>query len=382
MAFASAISRHPVTAHAVGEVCGQVLEALGPAPDAALLFVTHGHGGALEDAGATVRAVLRPGALVGCASSSLVATGEEVEDDCAVVLWAGHTGRASAAHLQAHPAGPDDAVLTGWPDAVGYQPTAAVLLVDPFSFPTEDVLAALGADHPTLPVVGGLAAGASGPGGNRLLVQDRVVAGGAGLLLLGGGVDAEAVVSQGSRPVGRPFTVTGAEGSTVRSLGGTTPLARLAALAERELSPAEIAVVNRGGLHLGQLLDERQLDPGPGDFVVRTILGGNQSEGWIALDAPVDVGDTVQFHLRDAHGADRDLRAMLRGRQAESVLLFTCTGRGTALFGQPDHDVAVVADILDDPPVAGLFAAGEIGPVAGHNRVHGFSASMLLLRSR
>jgi hypothetical protein len=38
----------------------------------------------------------------------------------------------------------------------------------------------------------------------------------------------------------------------------------------------------------------------------------------------------------------------------------------------------VVGDLLGDPPVAGFFAAGELGPVGGRNFVHGFTASMAL----
>ena len=38
--FAAAVSQHPVASTAIGEVVGQVLDAVGFAPDVALLFVT------------------------------------------------------------------------------------------------------------------------------------------------------------------------------------------------------------------------------------------------------------------------------------------------------------------------------------------------------
>ena len=60
------------------------------------------------------------------------------------------------------------------------------------------------------------------------------------------------------------------------------------------------------------------------------------------------------------------------------MLLFTCTGRGQRLFGVPDHDANVIADVLGAVPTAGGFCAGEIGPVGGRNHVHGFTASMAL----
>ena len=61
-------------------------------------------------------------------------------------------------------------------------------------------------------------------------------------------------------------------------------------------------------------------------------------------------------------------------------LLFSCNGRGQALFGEPDHDVGAMHRVFGDIPIAGFFAAGEIGPVAGKNFLHGFTASILLFR--
>jgi small ligand-binding sensory domain FIST len=49
----------------------------------------------------------------------------------------------------------------------------------------------------------------------------------------------------------------------------------------------------------------------------------------------------------------------------------------SALLGRPDHDVGAVRRAFGHVPVAGYFAAGEIGPVAGKNFLHGFTASIL-----
>ena len=77
----------------------------------------------------------------------------------------------------------------------------------------------------------------------------------------------------------------------------------------------------------------------------------------------------------------RQLLAACRG-SAQSVprggLLFTCNGRGTRLFPEPDHDARLVGEYLGDIPLAGFFAAGEIGPIGGKNFMHGFTASLVL----
>jgi small ligand-binding sensory domain FIST len=59
------------------------------------------------------------------------------------------------------------------------------------------------------------------------------------------------------------------------------------------------------------------------------------------------------------------------------ALLFTCNGRGTRLFGVPDHDAGIVTGAFASP-LAGFFCNGELGPVGGRNFLHGFTASLAL----
>ena len=73
MGFGAAVSEHPLATHAVGEVVGQVLEQVGPAPDVAVVFATGGFAGAMEDIASTVRATLAPSTLVGATAVSVLA---------------------------------------------------------------------------------------------------------------------------------------------------------------------------------------------------------------------------------------------------------------------------------------------------------------------
>ena len=70
--------------------------------------------------------------------------------------------------------------------------------------------------------------------------------------------------------------------------------------------------------------------------------------------------------------------AALGGRRAAGALLFTCNGRGSRLFPEPDHDAGLLATMLGEVPMAGFFCAGEIGPVGGQNFLHAFTASIAL----
>ena len=374
MPFAAALSEHPVTAFAVGEACGQLLERIGPHPDVVLAFVTLPHAGALEDTMATVRAVLHPAVAIGAASDAIVGTGREVEGGPGVSLWAGRWGPVCPVRLMSG---------RGLPDGIGFAPNALVLMGDPFSFPGDEFLDDVAHTHPGLPVIGGLASGARGPGGTRLAIDDAVFSDGAVGLLIGPGADLVPVLSQGARPIGQPFVVTAGAGRIVESLGGRTAFERLDELAG-SLTTDEVRVINEGALQIGLVRDERKVDFGAGDFIVRRVVGGDRDTGAIAIDGEVEVGTTVQFHIRDAVAAREDLDDLLARdaptAEPEAALLFTCNGRGRRLFGRPDHDAELLADRVGPVPTAGMFSAGEIGPLAGRNEVHSFSASVLLLR--
>ena len=104
------------------------------------------------------------------------------------------------------------------------------------------------------------------------------------------------------------------------------------------------------GLHVGLVVDERRAEFAQGDFLVRNVLGAREADGALTVGATVEVGQTLQFQIRDARAADLDLRAALAGRAAAGSLLFTCTGRGQRLFGAPDHDAGAVRDAFGADP--------------------------------
>jgi small ligand-binding sensory domain FIST len=378
MPFAASMSEHPMATHATGEVVGHVLEALGDAPDLAVLFVTAPHAGALEDIARTVREVLHPGTLLGVTAVSVLGGDREVEEHPAVTLWAASLGAAvTPVRLDASVPSIGIAVSGLDHDLVGdMQERTLLLLADPFSMPVDGFLEAAPETYPGLRIIGGLASAARGPGGNRLVLDDRQYTDGAVGALLPPVDSLTAVVSQGCRPIGTPMTVTKSDGRIIYELAGRPALERLVELLE-SLEPEERALAQRG-IHLGRVINEHKVDFDRGDFLIRTVLGGDRDVGAIAVGDEVDIGATVQFQVRDAESADHDLRELLAGRRAQGALVFTCNGRGTHLFGQPDHDARVINAHVEGGATAGMFCAGELGPIGDRSFLHGFTASILL----
>jgi small ligand-binding sensory domain FIST len=260
-----------------------------------------------------------------------------------------------------------------------------LLLAEPFTFPADVLLERMNEDRPGLPIVGGMASAAYSPGGNRLILGRQVFNSGGVAMLLSGAIAVRTVVSQGCRPIGRPMVVTKAKQNIILELGGRPALEQLKELFGT-LTPEEQTLVQKG-LHVGCAISEYHDQFARGDFLVRNVIGFEPEVGAIGIGQFVRVGQTVQFHIRDAQTADEDLRSLLSaarqtGSAPAGALLFTCNGRGTNMFDQPNHDAGVLQEIVGQLPTAGFFAQGEIGPVCGSNFLHGFTASIALFEPR
>jgi small ligand-binding sensory domain FIST len=382
MPFASALSEHPIATQATGEVTGAVLEAIGDRPDLVVICVTPPHAGALDDIVAAIDAVLHPLAMIGCAAESVLGMGREVEETAAISLWAARLGPLLPVSLHAAQDADGGWAFTGWPQEIPFEPQALLLIADPFTFPAEEFFSWMAEQSPGLPIMGGNASAARGPGGNRIVIGARTVTEGAVGVIIGAGVDVTTVVSQGCRPYGSPLTVTRSERNVLYELAGKPTMEQLVDQIKQGLTAEDVANLESGGLHLGRVIDEHRSEFGRGDFLVRNVVGVDRATGAVAVNDEVPVGTTVQFHVRDASTADEDLRELLAAQEADGALVFTCNGRGERLFDEPDHDASVVSELVGPVPNAGFFAAGEFGPIGGSNFVHGFTAAIALFCDR
>jgi small ligand-binding sensory domain FIST len=359
---------------------GEALAALGDAPSLAVLFASAHFLGSAETLVAAVAAQTGPLPLIGCVAEAVAGRAREVESEPAVSLWL-------AADLGPVETFAMDFVRTPSGGAYGgyrFRPGSGVHLMvcDPFTFPPGDLLAHLNSHVAGTLLMGGMASGGLERRQNRLFLDSRVRDHGAVGVHLPE-AEVHPLVSQGCRPVGEPYTVTRAEGAVVYELGGRPPLARLRELAAT--LPGRDRELLARGVQVGMVIDEYRAELGPGDFLIRGIAAADDESGAIAVGSEVQVGQTLQFHVRDAASADEDLRvnleraaAALGARGAAGGLLFTCNGRGSRLFGQPSHDAGLLAKVLGDIPAAGFFCAGELGPVGGNNYLHAFTASIAL----
>src|SRR6201994_1554977 len=334
-------------AEAARQAAQQARAALGAEPPAfAVLFASaHFHitAPALIEA---VAAQLGPVPLIGCVAEAVAGNAREVENEPAVALWlAAGVGPVETFSMQFVRTASGGA-FGGYRFEPG-RPGVCLMISDPFTFPAEYLLSHLNEHAAGTLVMGGMASGGLGAQRSRLFLDGRVLAEGAVGAYL---PDAEIhpLVSQGCRPVGDPFTVTAAEGNLVQELGGRPAMTRLQDLAA-SLSAQDRELLAQG-VQVG--IDEYSGERHQGDFLIRGILGAQPETGAIAVGDEVDIGQTLQFHVRDADSADRELQHILEteppalgGQRPAGALLFTCNGRGSRLFPEPSHDTGLMAKV-------------------------------------
>ncbi len=390
--FASALSTHVDFATAFDGVVDDLRVGLaGSEPDLVACFVSHHHGSAIETLGPRLATELKARCLIGCTGEGVVSSSKGVERGAALAVWAGILPDTDVRPFQvrAEPISNDTLRFTSLPEVVDGARASFLLLADPFTFPVHAYLEALNGELPGVPAIGGLASGGQGPGQNLLFTESGLVDGGAIGVVIEGDVEVRAVVSQGCRPVGKPFVITACRDNFVLKLSGKPALQALMETVQ-SLSPHDQKLIQRGPF-LGLALEPQKSTFERGDFLARGIVGFEKDTNAVAVaDAGIRSGMSVQFLVRDAETAGEDLTQLVRDRvgpiQAPGEAgapVFCCNGRGTRMFKHPDHDItALRAGFENEIPAAGFFALGEIGPVGTRNFLHGFTASVALFRQR
>ncbi len=358
--------------------------------DLALLFASSHYAASYSELLAAAQSRLRAGVLIGCSGQGVIGNDREVETEPAVSLVAFSLPGAELGVFHVSQADiQDDAATSRWLKEVGEAVTdvnAWIILADPFSIDSDRLLAGLYLAYPQIPLIGGLASGDVRLQKTDLFIEGDVVEQGAIMLAIGGPYTVQTVVAQGAEPIGEPWTITASTENLVETLG-MRPALEILIETLRSLPP-DLQVRAQRNLLVGLAMNEYKDEFHRGDYLVRNILGVNQEEGWIAVGARPLTGQTLQFHMRDPQAADSDLMEMLtlakREQGSESsigALLCACNGRGVGLFGTPNHDAQMIRAVLQGLPLAGFFCNGEIGPVGGKPFLHGYTASLAVIRS-
>jgi small ligand-binding sensory domain FIST len=391
MRWASAVSDERDFETAVAAAAAAVRRDLPGAPaDLVVAFVSTAFASDASWLADQLRAALPHRMLLGCTAEGVIGGGREVEQRPALALTAAHLPNVAVTPFVLAPdALPDeDAPPAAWHAALDVRPDPApefIILADPFSCRADALLAGLDYAYPRSTKVGGLASAARQPGENLLLLGDAARPAGAVGVALTGDVRIDTVVAQGCRPIGRPLQITRCHENLLLELERQSPLGLIRQMLET-LDERDRELVARN-LFVGVAMDALPAAGRGGDFLIRNLIGVDAERGILAVGERLRDGQTVQFHVRDARTSGEDLaqhldrfRAAPHAASARGALLFSCLGRGAHLYGAADHDTGLFRDRVGPLPLGGFFCNGEIGPVAGATRLHGYTSSFGIFR--
>lgn len=393
MRWASAVDTDNSLNAAVERAAETVFLGLGrQEPDLLIVFVSADHSPRFDALAELLLREFDKAFLFGCCAGGVIGGGREIEDRSGLSL----TGallpgvRLRGTHLEAAQVPPVFAEARIWEDTLrmtANQQPAFLVLADPYSFETETFVKGLDRAYPRSPKIGGLASGARQVGGSALYLGNQVYHSGCVTLALTGNIEIDTVVAQGCRPIGEPMFVTMSHENLVRELDGRSPREALAELFER--LPAGDRELFGQSLFMGLALRPDANQYLPGDFLIRNILGMDPQSGALWVNANVPANSVVQFHLRDAATSAHDLERTLTSYRAArpisldtGALLFSCSGRGVGLYGQPDHDSNTFRRLVGDVPIGGCFCNGEIGPIHNATYLHGYTSAFAVFKER
>lgn len=349
--------------------------------DLALVFVTgdaYSRGHQILHA---VRRVTGARVVVGCSGSGILTEHREVEGELAVAVLVVRCERLVATpfllegQIERRDLGTELAQRIGGTVAEG---GCALVLPDAMGCDPAPLLAQLHEMLGFVPVLGAVAAGAPM---FELHNTDAVQGALVGVAL--SGLAPVIGVAQGCTPIGEPYIVTRADANVIERIANR-PALEILEDAIRALPGAETRI-RQAGVFAGLAMDPAKSPLERGDFLVRNLIGADQSSGALAVAEHVRVGQTVQFQIRDAEASREDLRGMLeevaarlQGRRPAFGCYFNCAGRGRGLFGVPDHDVTLIRERLGEFPLVGFFGNGEFAPIGRRNFFHTYTGALVV----
>lgn len=339
----------------------------------------------------TLRLHARIPLLVGCSSESLVCGRHEIEEKPGLVLGLYYLPGAKLTAKRFTQEQVDScADRSYWQEEMGVMredTNGWLVFADPFNLDAENWLKQWNAAYAPLPIVGGLASGIYQERNTQIYLNGDVFEEGGVALSVAGDVEITSVISQGCTPIGETWTITRTDGNLIFEIGNRPAYAILTETFEK--LPDNEKVRLRGNLFVGLVVNEYLEEFHRGDFLIRNLVGGDPNKGVLVVGAYPRAGQTIQFQRRDAAAATEDMHALLerakknlQGRTIFGGSLHCCNGRGTGLFGEPNHDADMIQRELGTTALTGFFCNGEIGPIGDKNFLHGYTASLALFVSR
>jgi len=195
-------------------------------------------------------------------------------------------------------------------------------------------------------------------------------------LFISGSLLSSIGVDNGYRPIGKKNRVTHSDKNKIFKIGDQSALA----FYEHYLGKSDVQGITEFPLAV--------FDSSEDHYVLRGAMSIDEKQGSILFSGNVPEGLTVQLShttrdqlLESVHNSVNSALSRYPGSKPSAVLCFSCGGRNWMLGTRVKEEYEVLKKYLPDLPVAGFYAAGEIGLLGNVKDyfIHNYSFVSLLM---
>lgn len=388
MKWTTSLSRKPDRTQAFREACADLDVASPGDVDVLIVFFSAADATAADELAIAMASEFPEAVCIGCNATGVVGD-DQAEDGVSLAVTAGVLPGVDITPIRFEPDVHDQPTFDWKQEFGGSQPETTphfLILSEPSSFETEGLLAGLDQAFPDSEKFGALVGGHEEGVSHKLILEGTVFDNGAVGLAFSGDLRIDTAVAQACRPIGDPLIVTDHTQNIIHRFDRGNPMEVFRSLVhglageERELAQHSMFV----GIGMESPTGEYR----PGDFVIRNIIGFNPKSGDLAVAAPIEDLDVLQFHLMDprtsTHAFEQamdDLASRLGASdETRGALLFSGSGQGNNQQGKASYESELVRQRFGQVPIGGIFCDGEIAPVGHKTWLHGYASMVAVFR--
>lgn len=247
-----------------------------------------------------------------------------------------------------------------------------VLFLDPFTCNTKNILRSFDESYSKSSKIGGLASGSPYNSKTTLFINNKLQHGGLIGMGMYGDIQLKPIIAQGCRPIGTPMQITKSDKNIILELDNQPVLQMLQNLI-KGLSGNELNRFRHNpmiGIDIGTTQHDKSKQ-----YLIRDVLGISNSISALAIGEVVKAEQWIQFHIRDAQSAHKELKELLEKHNRPcGSLLFSCLGRGERFYQEKSHDTGLFLEKFPKTPIGGFFCNGELGPIKQKTFLHSYTS--------
>ncbi|WP_282155709.1 bifunctional diguanylate cyclase/phosphodiesterase [Cytobacillus gottheilii] len=324
----------------------------------------------LEQLLAALRMYIPLGIVTGCTASGEIFQGKLSENNIILTFTIFEDTKIKSIYIDTNQNNNSIEIGRALSELAEEKTKALILFFAGYELNVQSVLEVLHEDHPEIILAGGMAGCLKTADDSLVFNQNRIISNGVTAVALQGEyLNAHSYVNYQLKEIGRPFTVTKADGTSIYEIDGKDPLL----LIKNYLGEHNASHLSKASMEF-PFLHEYKGEKLP------VFITSIQKDGSIKVSRPVKEGDLLSFaytNIQNMIHHTSDWMEKLSQQNPQSIFVYNCIAKKNYSQDFAEIELAMLQSIA---PSNGVFLHGEIGYTNGRQpKMLGHSFSCLAL---